>query len=145
MSDKVKQAKADLKAAEQTAAASGKGFTQAKADASRLKASYQQQLAALQQLRSQLSAAGFNTSSFAASEARLESEINRVNNALRQQEALLNAQRQAQQASNNLSNSFSNFQNALQTAQTIASPFKAAIDNAITFEHAMSRVKALNS
>ena len=98
---------------------------------------------ALSQLRTQLNSAGFNTSNFAASEARLASEINRVNAALERQTALSNAQSRSAQTSQDLAMSGANFMGAVNTAQQIAAPFKSAIDNAMTFEHAMSRVKAL--
>lgn len=143
LSDKIKQTRTDLKAAEQAATSSGQGLTRARADAERLKQAYTDQLAALGRLRSSLSAAGFNVSSFAASESRLQSEINRVNAAIERQQNLLNAQRRSAQASQEMFNAYNNFQGALQTAQQIASPFTAAIDTAMDFEHAMSRVKAL--
>lgn len=143
LSEKVKQAKTDLKAAEQAAAASAHGFSQAQTNVERLRQSYQNQLSALRQLSASLSQAGFNVSNFASSEARLESEINRVNAALERQRALTDVQRRSQAASQGLFNAYGNFQGALQTAETIAAPFKSAVDNAMTFEHAMSRVKAL--
>lgn len=143
LSDKAKQLKTELKAAEQAASQSGKGYSEARNNAERLKQSYQQQLAALSQLKASLSQAGFNVSNFAASESRLQSEINRVNAALERQAALANAQRASAQASQEMFNAYNNFQGALQTAEQIAAPFKSAVDNAMTFEHAMSRVKAL--
>ena len=143
LSDKVKQTKADLKAAQDAARASGQTLSRTQNETRRLAQSYQQQLAALRQLTSTLSAAGFNVSNFSASEARLESEINRVNAALERQTALTNAQRSASEASQNMFNAYNNFQGALQTVGQMAAPFKAAVDTAIDFEHAMSRVKAL--
>lgn len=143
LSNKIKQTKADLKAAESAAKDSGKGLNRARQDAERLKQSYQNQLLALNQLKASLSAAGFNVSSFAASEERLQADINRVNAALERQAALLRAQQQSAQASQDMFNAYNNFQNALSTAETIASPFKASAEVAIDFEHAMSRVKAL--
>ena len=142
LSEKVKQAKTDLKAAEQ-AASSAHGFSQAQTNVERLRQSYQNQLSALRQLSASLSQAGFNVSNFASSEARLESEINRVNAALERQRALTDAQRRSQEASQGLFNAYGNFQGALQTAETIAAPFKSAVDNATNFEYAMSKVKAL--
>ena len=143
LSDKVKQAKVDLKAADTAASQSGKSYNEARNNAQKLSQSWQQQLSALNQLKASLSAAGFNVSHLSAEESRLQSEINRVNAALQQQQALLNAQRASSQASQEMFNAYNNFQGALQTAQTIAQPFKSAVDNAMTFEHAMSRVKAL--
>lgn len=143
LSDKAKQLKTELKAAEQAASQSGKGYSEARNNAERLKASYQQQLAALSRLKASLSQAGFNVSNFAASESRLQSEINRVNAALERQAALANAQRASAQASQEMFNAYNNFQGALQTAGQIAAPFKSAAENAMDFEYAMSKVKAL--
>ena len=101
----------------------------------------------MQQLRTQLGSSGFSTSGFAQSEARLRQEIERTTQAIeRQAQAqarIQNAQANSNAASFNLSNAQSNFTGAISTAQSIAEPFKAAVDNAMTFEHAMSRVKAL--
>lgn len=143
LSDKAKQLKTELKAAEQAASQSGKGYSEARNNAERLKASYQQQLAALSRLKASLSQAGFNVSNFASSESRLQSEINRVNAALERQAALANAQRASSQASQEMFNAYNNFQGALQTAEQIAAPFKSATENAMDFEYAMSKVKSL--
>ena len=143
LSDKLKQTKADLKAAETAANQSGQGLSRVRTDAQNLSQSFQQQLAALNRLKASLSAAGFDTSNFAASEARLQSEINRVNAALERQAALQNAQRASSQASQEMFNSWNNFQGALQTAESIAMPFESAIDNAMTLEKQFSRLKAL--
>ena len=143
LSDKVKQAKIDLKAAEQAASASGKSYGQAQREAQRLSQSFQQQYSALSQLKASLAQAGFNVSNFAASEARLESEINRVNTALERQANLQNAQRASSQASQEMFNAYNNFQGALQTATQIAAPFQSAAENAMNFEYAMSKVKSL--
>ena len=144
LSDKVKQAKVDLKAADTAASQSGKSYNEARNNAQKLSQSWQQQLSALNQLKASLSAAGFNVSHLSAEESRLQSEINRVNAALQQQQALLNAQRASSQASQEMFNAYGNFQNALQTAQTIASPFKAATEKAIEFEHTMSTLRSIS-
>ena len=144
LSDKLKQTKADLKAAETAANQSGQGLSRVRTDAQNLSQSFQQQLAALNRLKASLSAAGFDTSNFAASEARLQSEINRVNAALERQAALQNAQRQSAQASQEMFNSWNNFQGALQTASSIAMPFKDAVDKAIEFEHTMSTLRSIS-
>ena len=47
------------------------------------------------------------------------------------------------QSASHFNNEWSNMSNAVSTAQSIMQPFKAAVDNAETFEHAMSKVKAL--
>ena len=143
LSEKVKQAKADLQAAQTAQSSSARGLSSAQSDASRLAASYKSQQAALNALRASLSSAGFNVSNFSASESRLASDIDRVNSALRQQQALTNAQSQSARSSQEMFNAYNNFQGALSTAGAIASPFTAAVENAMTFEHAMSRVKAL--
>ena len=143
LSNKIKQTKADLKAAESAAKDSNKDLNRARQDAERLKQSYLDQLSALGRLKATLSAAGFNVSSFAASEERLQADINRVNAALERQAALLRAQQQSAQASQDMFNAYNNFQNSLQTAETIASPFKSAVDKAVEFERVMSEVKAL--
>ena len=143
LSDKVKQTKADLQAAQAAQNASSKGLSSANSDAARLAASYQRQQAALRSLTASLSAAGFNVSGFAASESRLAGDIDRVNSALRQQQALTNAQNQSARASQDMFNSYNNFQGALQTAQQVAAPFQAAAENAMNFEYAMSKVKSL--
>ncbi|MBQ3435346.1 MAG: phage tail tape measure protein, partial [Selenomonadaceae bacterium] len=143
LSAQVKQTKTDLSAAQAAQNASGRGLSSAQADAQRLAASYKSQQAALNALKASLSAAGFNTSNFAASESRLAADIDRVNAALRQQQALSSAQANSNAASQNLTMSGANFMGAISTAQQIAAPFQSAIDNAMTFEHSMSRVKAL--
>ena len=140
----ISETREELKKANQAASQSGYGFNNARNNAARLKETLSQQFAALQQLRTQLGAAGFNVSNFASSEARLESEINRVNAALQRQQALLNAQQRSQQASQDMFNAYGNFQNALQTAEAIATPFTNAIDKAIEFEHSMSTLKSIS-
>lgn len=143
LADKIKQTKSDLRAAESAAASSGKGFDSARSQAASLKASLQSQLEALQRLRSQLGAAGFNTSNFAASERALQSEIDRVNQSLQRQQQLLQARQNFNAAAGNLGLASAGMMGALYTAQQVAQPFRTAVDNAMTFEHAMSRVKAL--
>lgn len=143
LSDKAKQLKTDLKAAEQAAAQSGKGYSEARNNAERLKNSFQQQFAALNQLKASLAAAGFDVSRLASEESRLQSEINRVNAALERQAALANARQASSLASQEMFNAYNNFQGALQTAQQIATPFKSAAENAMEFEYAMSKVKSL--
>ncbi|MBR1645187.1 MAG: phage tail tape measure protein [Selenomonadaceae bacterium] len=143
LSDKVKQAKTELAAANTAAQTSGREYSAAKSNNQRLYQSIQSQQAALGQLKAQLSAAGFSTSSFASSESRLAADIDRVNAALQRQQQLTAAQSASNQASQNMFNAYNNFQGALSTASSIAQPFQSAIENAMTFEHAMSRVKAL--
>lgn len=143
LSDKVKQTKADLRAAEASTTLSGQRFESARSQAANLKSSLQRQLEALQRLRSQLGAAGFNTSNFAASERQLQSEIDRVNQSLQRQQQLLQARQNFSAAFDNMSNAYSDFQNALSTAQAFMNPFKDAAQNSMTFEKSMSRLKSL--
>ena len=143
LSEQVKQAKAELQAAQAAQSTSSRGLSSAQSDASKLAASYQRQQAALRSLVASLSSAGFNVSSFASAESRLAGDIDRVNAALRQQQALMNAQSRSAQASQEMFNAYNNFQGALQTAQQVAAPFEAAAENAMNFEHAMSKVKSL--
>ena len=140
---KIKQAKAELKPLAEAEKQSGDSLAQVRRNAEWLKQSYQQQFGALSQLKAALSSAGVNVSHLAQEEARLQGEINRVNAALERQAALNQARANSSAAAQEMFNAYNNFQNALQTAETIASPFKAAIDNASEFEYAMSQVKAL--
>lgn len=133
-----------LKTQERLAAQSGQEFNAARGQVQNLKATLQTQLEALQRLRSQLGAAGFNTSTFVASERALQSEIERVNSALQRQQQLLQAQGQFGTSLSNLSNAWGEFQNSLSTAQTLTSPFTSAIDKAIQFEHTMSTLKSIS-
>ena len=143
LADKVKQSKIELRTAEASEKLSGQRFESARSQAANLKSSLQRQLESLQRLRSQLGAAGFNTSHFAASERQLQSEIERVNQSLQRQQQLLQARQNFSAAFDNLGTAYGEFQNALQTAQTLMNPFKAAAENAMTFEKAMSRLKSL--
>lgn len=143
LSEQVKQTKAALTEANAAAQKSGSDLSAARSNTQRLSQNFQSQLAALNQIKAQLSAAGFSTSGFAAAESRLAGDIDRVNAALQRQQALMNAQNASNQAAQNMFNAYNGFQNAINTAQQIASPFTAAAETAIDFEHSMSRVKAL--
>lgn len=140
---KVREAEQALKTQERAVKQSGQGFEQAKAKAAALKESLRQQQEAVSKLRSSLGSSGFSTASFAASERQLAAEIDRVNAALQRQQQLSQAQSRSAQASQEMFNAYNNFQGALSTAGAIAQPFQSAVENAMTFEHAMSRVKAL--
>ena len=144
LSDKIKQTKTDLKSAEQAANESGRGLSRTRSEVERLKASLTQQFSALSQLKSQLAAAGFDTSNFAASEARLQSEINRTNAALERQAALMNARQRSQTASQDLTMSGANMMGAIYTAQQLASPFVSATEKAIAFQRQMSELKSIS-
>ena len=101
------------------------------------------QRAALARLASELSRAGFAADKFGASMLRLLSQIARNTAEADKLKAVLQAQERFNQAGAGFNTATSNMSNAIGTAQTIMEPFKAAVDNAETFEHAMSRVKAL--
>ena len=147
MKAEIKSLSQEFKAAEQAAKSIGREFESSKSKGGNLKATLQQQQAALAQLRSQLSNGGISTSGLAQSEARLRQEIEATTRAIERQaqiqSRLSSAQANSNASSFNMSNAASNFSGAMSTAQSIAAPFKAAVDNAMTFEHAMSRVKAL--
>ena len=143
LSDKVKQTKAELKSAETALTNSTRGFESARARASNLKTTLREQLEALQRLRSQLGAAGFNTASFVSSERALHAELSRVNQELQRQQQLLQSQASFRSASSDLSTKWGEFQSAISTAQTLMTPFSNAADNAMTFEKSMSRLKSL--
>lgn len=132
-----------IKNQERLAAQGEQDFNAARAKVQNLKASLQSQLEALQRLRSQLGAAGFNTSHFAASERQLQSEIERVNQSLQRQQQLLQARQNFNAAAGNLGLASAGMMGAVYTAQQVAEPFKSAAENAMTFEKAMSRLKAL--
>ena len=143
LSAQVKQTKSELSAANAAAQKSGSDLSAARSNMQRLTQNYQSQISALRGLQASLSAAGFSTSGFAAAESRLAADIDRVNAALQRQQALTNAQRQSSQASQEMFNAYNNFQSALNTASTIAQPFKTATEKAVEFERVMSEVKAL--
>ena len=106
---------------------------------------YMRQSAELRRLSSELRAAGISTQNMASAQATLNGKLSAVTQALQ-----ANATKWATQANNNLfnagqnfSNEWTNMQSALTTAGALMQPFKEATENAETFEHAMSRVKAL--
>lgn len=96
---------------------------------------------------SQLATMGKSGNFSAANEARLREEINLTTQALEREIAALQQRAQIQnnftRSSQDLSNAYSNFQNSLQTADQLTSPFKDAAQNAMSFEFAMSKVKSL--
>jgi len=113
----------------------------------RLQSRLRSQQAALRELQGSMSQAGVNVSQLASYESRLRAEIERTTQAIERQNQI-NFRRQEtfdrhNQASQNLSNAYGNFQGATDTARSIMSPFKAAVDEAVTFEQSMSKLKAL--
>lgn len=143
----IKSVTAEYRAANNAAKAASREFESAKNKAAGLKTAYQQQRADLQSLRSALSAAGFSTQSFASSERNLRSEIESTTRAIERQaqvqSRLSAAQSRSQTASGNLGMAAAGVAGAVYTAEQVAAPFQSAVENAMTFEHAMSRVKAL--
>lgn len=104
---------------------------------------YRRQAEELRALMNALTAAGLNVRNFGDAEAQLQRRIEQATRALKAQEDLAKAYDAHNTASTNFNNAWDNMSNAVSTAQTIMQPFKAAVDNAETFEHAMSRVKSL--
>lgn len=139
----IRETQTALKSQEQAARQSGRGFEDAKAKAQALKESLRQQQEALQRLRTSLGSQGFSTSSFAASERQLAAEIDRVNAALRQQQALMQARSRFNESATNLAVAGAGMMGAVYTAEQIAQPFQSAAENAMNFEYAMSKVKSL--
>ena len=150
MNAEAKALKAALKESEANTKAAGRAFEQAKNQAASLKSKLAEQQAELQRIRSSLTSAGYSAQNLAQNEARLRQEIQQTTRALEQANRVQEqanarqaAQRNNNQAQTNAYNAYGNFQSAIGTAQTIAQPFVGAIENAMTFEHAMSKVKAL--
>ena len=97
----------------------------------------------LASLQASLRSAGANLSDMAAQESRLRAEIERTTQALERQQHLDMRRQNFANAQQNMSNAYSNFQDSMSTAQTIMSPIKSAVDEAVSFEAAMSKIKAL--
>ena len=125
----------------------GAAFAKAKSDAKGLGSSLANELSTMKQLQSTLNAAGYSTQNFGASQLKLRTEIAQATAAMEKQAAAQAKMQQARQnqnqASMNFDNANNNLTSAVSTAQQLASPLTTAIDKAMTFEHAMSKVKAL--
>lgn len=132
----------------------GAAYNKAKTDAKGMGASMTSQLSRIRQLQSSLNASGYSTASFGASQLRLRTQIAQATAEmqrqaaaaarLRQQQAHTQQLRQSQsQAAFDFNNAQSNFGSAVSTAQQVMSPLASAIDNAMEFEYAMSKVRAL--
>ena len=150
MNSEAKALKAALKESELATKAAGRAFEQAKNQAAGLKEKLAAQQAELQRIRTSMANAGYSTQNLAQNEIRLRQEIQQTTNALARaakEQEQLNARRQAQaknsQAQQNMFNAYGNMQGSINTAQTVMRPFAGAIENAMEFEHAMSKVKAL--
>ena len=150
MNAEAKALKAALKESEASTKAAGRAFEQAKSQAASLKSKLAEQQAELQRIRAAMSSAGYGAQNLAQNEIRLRQEIEQTTRAMAraaQEQERINARRAAQDrnhdAQQDMYNAAGNFQNAISNAKTIMQPFAGAIENAMTFEHAMSKVKAL--
>ena len=125
----------------------GNAFNKAKADAKGLGTSMTSQLSTMRQLQSSLSAAGYSTQNFGASQMRLQTQIAQATTEMQRQaqaQARLQQVRQNQsQAQFDFNNASNNFSGTVAMAQSVMTPFSGAIEKAMDFEHAMSKVKAL--
>ena len=137
----------DLRDAEKALQTLGNSFNQSKSKVSELYSTLQRQKAELASLKSSLSAAGYSTDQFIASEMKLRSEIAATTAAIERQRqaaaSLSSAQSNLNSASTNFSEAQSAFNTVQQAVQTVAAPIQKSVETAMTFEHAMSRVKAL--
>lgn len=143
MREQIRQAQQELREQVQRERTAGTNLTSHNTGMDRLQSQLRSQQSALAQLRSSMSQSGVNVGELASQESRLRAEIERTTQAIERQ-----AQRRAtfdrhNAASQNLFNAYGNFQGAMDTASTIMSPFKAAVNEAVTFEQSMSKLKAL--
>ncbi|MBR1728497.1 MAG: phage tail tape measure protein, partial [Selenomonadaceae bacterium] len=121
----------------------GAAFAKAKSDAKGLGSSLANELSTMKQLQSTLNAAGYSTQNFGASQLKLRTEIAQATAEMQKQAAAQAKMQQIRQKSMNFDNAKNNLTSAVSTAQQLAEPLTSAIDKAMTFEHAMSKVKAL--
>lgn len=143
MQASIRAAQEELKAQEQILADSKKRWQGSESKSFKLGEQLSRQRSELASLQASLRSAGANLSDMAAQESRLRAEIERTTQALERQQRLDMHRQNFANAQTNLSNASSNFQDAMSTAGTIMSPIKAAVDEAVDFEAAMSKVKAL--
>ena len=143
----VKSAAQELKAAEASLRTLGTSFDSSKAKVKGLYDQLKSQKSQLESLKSSLSSAGFSTDHFIQSEMKLRSEIEATTRAIERQAQvaarLTTAQGNLNTASSNLGDAQSAFNTVTNAVKDVASPFVEATKTAMTFEHAMSRVKAL--
>lgn len=144
----LKQGKSELRAAQADIRNFGSSFAQSSDKARALSQQLAQQRAELANVQKNLSAQGIS-GNLGAQEVRLRSEIQSTTAALNQEIAALERRNQVfnnfSNAQRDMANAWSNFQNSVDTAKTLMTPFKDAAQNAETFEFAMSQVKALTS
>ncbi len=143
LSTQIAATQREYRAATKTVGQSTANFDAAKNNAAQIKSQLQSQVSALQALKSQLSTAGFSTAGFVESQRQLESEINRVTNALNREQAALARRQRMTSATQQVATAGAEMWGAAYTAEQIASPFKSSLDNAVEFERVMSEVKAL--
>ena len=138
----IKQGNAELKAQQASIRTLQSSFANSSDKARQLSQQLATQRAELANLRGRV-----NVSNLGNEETRLRSEIQATTDALNREIAALERRNQIfsnfSQANQDFANAYSNFQNSLDTAKTIMTPFKDAAQNAETFEFAMSKVKAL--
>ena len=139
----IKSAKAEIKSANDALKVADTVFKSSQNRTAEFGGNLSRQISQLNQLRSALSAAGVGLNQLGAAEMRLQSQINSTNSALQRQHELAARRVNFGMASENLSEKYSNFQNATATAQTIMNPFTDAAQNAMTYEYALTNVKAL--
>ena len=137
----LKLGRAELKAQQNSVKELGNNFSNSSARDAQLQQQLAQQHAQLNQLRATA------PNNLGQAETHLRAEIQATTAALNQEIAAIERRNQVlnnfSQRQQDLANAFSNFQNAVQTAQSIMTPFAAAADNAMNVEFEMSRVKAL--
>jgi len=143
----MKGSSAELRAAESALKQLGSNFDSSKAKVTELMNTLRRQKSELAGLKSSLSAAGFSTDHFISSEMRLRSEIAATTAAIERQRqaaaSLSAAQNNLNAASSNFSEAQSAFNSVQQAVDVVAAPIQKSVETAMTFEHAMSRVKAL--
>ena len=137
----IRETEREIRRQEQATRAAERAYEHANRRLSDMRTTLQSQQSQLRQTHSELQRAGFSTDDFARSQARLQDEINRTNQALQTQTRYQQARANVGQTQANLFNAYGNFQNALNTAGTILSPIVDATRAAMTFESAMADVK----
>lgn len=141
--EQIQAAKLELSAQKAREKESAKAASSGSRKAENLSAQLNQQRAALSQLQASMSAAGASVSELAAQEARLQNAINQTTAQIERQAQVDMRRQRFDNASQNMANAYGNFQNSIDTARTIMSPFKSALDEAVSYEQSMSKLKAL--
>ena len=131
------------KEAERSAAAIGKTFSKAQSELLKRQAELKQQQEKLSQQRQEVINRGGTTVSLAAQQRQIQAEIDRTNAALERQAAIAQRQINFNRSYERVGQEYQNYQQALDTARTIMSPFTDAVQTSMDFEATMSTVKAL--